>query len=109
MVPSSPDQHTLLGPALIRFEHVVPATLKYVGGSTGLFDEKGHALATGLADGMTEKGISLPYPVSGGTSDFLKFRLRIKARPRATLSSSVQGRPGADRPKTRMAIVIRGT
>jgi hypothetical protein len=108
-VPSSPNEQPVLGPALIRLTHVAPSTLEYVDGSTGLFDEKGHALATELADGVTAKGISLPYGVSGGASDFLKFRLRIRARPGATLSPSVQGSPGADPPEARMAIVARGT
>jgi hypothetical protein len=86
-VQSFPSDHPRLGPALVRLKRGGPATLEYVRGSTELLDEHGRTLAADLADGITQRGISLPYAVPGGTAYLLHFRVRVKARHASQPSS----------------------
>lgn len=95
-VRTFPEDHPQVGPALILLKSAGSAILHYVQGSTSLLDENGHTLAANLADGVTKRGISLPFAVPGGTAYYLNFRVRIKAS-----RSRPQSRPDAADRKSR--------
>lgn len=77
-VPSAPDEEPRLGPALILLRQGGLAALEYVPGSTRLLDERSHVISADLPDGVTQRGVALPYAVPGGTAYFLGFRVRVK-------------------------------
>jgi hypothetical protein len=77
-----PDGEPRLGPALILLRQGGPAALEYVPGSTRLLDERSHVITADLPDGVTQRGVELPYAVPGGTAYFLSFRVRLKAEQR---------------------------
>lgn len=87
-VPSAPDEEPRLGPALILLRQGGPAALEYVPGSTKLLDERSHVLTANLPDGVTQRGVALPYAVPGGTAYFLSFRVRVKAEQSLKAESS---------------------
>jgi hypothetical protein len=67
-----------VGPMLIRLNGG-KGVLEYVVGSTRLLDAKGKVLVPRLADSIIYGGITLPLEISGGTTEFVNFRVRIRA------------------------------
>jgi hypothetical protein len=67
-----------LGPLLIRLNGS-KGDFDYVTGSTTLFDSRGNVLVPRLADSVLNGGITLPLDIPGGTTEFVNFRVRMRA------------------------------